>query len=71
MAAVFKRKQICPSNPDMLHGNQNNGPNSNIIGISSDSADRLKHTQRFRYFLMFLNNFIQNLNTIMNLKFTL
>ncbi|XP_065872367.1 protein NRT1/ PTR FAMILY 4.3 [Euphorbia lathyris] len=49
VAAIFKRKQICPSNPDMLHGNQNNGPNTNIVGISSDSAARLAHTQRFRF----------------------
>ncbi|WCJ18703.1 Major facilitator superfamily protein [Euphorbia peplus] len=53
VAAILKRKQICPSNPDMLHGNhyQSNGPNSNIIvAISnSDSAGSLPHTQRFRF----------------------
>ncbi|OAY39585.1 protein NRT1/ PTR FAMILY 4.3 [Manihot esculenta] len=44
VAAFSKRKQICPSNPDMLYGSQNN----NIVGISSDSG-RLVHTQRLRF----------------------
>ncbi|KDP42512.1 hypothetical protein JCGZ_00309 [Jatropha curcas] len=48
VAAILKRKQICPSNPEMLHGSQNNMPNNNIIGISSDSG-KLVHTQRFRF----------------------
>lgn len=41
VAAILKRKQICPSNPQMLHGlNQNNVPN--------DSGNVLL-TQRFRF----------------------
>ncbi|KAJ9174849.1 hypothetical protein P3X46_013450 [Hevea brasiliensis] len=49
VAAISKRKLICPSNPDMLNGSQNNNvPNNNMVGISSDSG-KLVHTQRFRF----------------------
>ncbi|KAF2320306.1 hypothetical protein GH714_027030 [Hevea brasiliensis] len=49
VAAISKRKQICPSNPDMLYGSQNNNvPNNSIVGISSDSG-KLVHTQRLRF----------------------
>ncbi|KAF2294069.1 hypothetical protein GH714_007242 [Hevea brasiliensis] len=49
VAAISKRKLICPSNPDMLNGSQNNNvPKNNMVGISSDSG-KLVHTQRFRF----------------------
>ncbi|XP_031277899.1 protein NRT1/ PTR FAMILY 4.3-like [Pistacia vera] len=43
VAAILKRKQICPSNPEMLHGSQNNltCDNSNNLG--------LLQTPRFRF----------------------
>ncbi|XP_048232150.1 protein NRT1/ PTR FAMILY 4.3 [Ricinus communis] len=48
VAAILKRKQVCPSSPDMLHESQNNVLNNNIVGLSSDSG-KLLHTQRFRF----------------------
>ncbi|XP_050210703.1 protein NRT1/ PTR FAMILY 4.3 [Mercurialis annua] len=48
VAAILKRKQVCPSNPDMLYGSQNHTLNNNIVALSSDSA-KLVHTQRFRF----------------------
>ncbi|KAG5229378.1 protein NRT1/ PTR FAMILY [Salix suchowensis] len=36
VAAMFKRKQICPPNPQMLHGSQNNVPSSGLVAPSSD-----------------------------------
>ncbi|KAJ6394965.1 hypothetical protein OIU77_024056 [Salix suchowensis] len=48
VAAMFKRKQICPPNPQMLHGSQNNVPSSGLVAPSSDPG-RLVLTQRFRF----------------------
>ncbi|KAL3597941.1 hypothetical protein D5086_009578 [Populus alba] len=47
VAAVFKRKQTCPANPQMLHGSQNSVPSNGLVDPSSDPC-RLVHTQRFR-----------------------
>ncbi|KAJ4846919.1 hypothetical protein Tsubulata_010317 [Turnera subulata] len=50
VAAILKRDQICPSNPEMLHGSHRNQQpnNNNIVPISSDSG-HLVHTPRFRF----------------------
>ncbi|CAI9101501.1 OLC1v1038839C2 [Oldenlandia corymbosa var. corymbosa] len=49
VAAFFKRKQVCPSDPKMLHGSHTKLPASiNIIPISENMGD-LHHTQRFRF----------------------
>ncbi|CAK7357207.1 unnamed protein product [Dovyalis caffra] len=48
VAAILKRKQICPSNPQMLHGGQNSALNNAIVAPSSNS-DGLAHTHRFRF----------------------
>ncbi|OVA19130.1 Proton-dependent oligopeptide transporter family [Macleaya cordata] len=45
VAAITKRKQVCPSNPEMLHGSLNH-PNS-IITSSPDND--LLHTEKFRF----------------------
>ncbi|KAK6915842.1 Proton-dependent oligopeptide transporter family [Dillenia turbinata] len=48
VAAFSKRKQVCPSNPHMLHGTQNNVPNTNSVK-DSDGTDNLLHTNKFRF----------------------
>ncbi|XWS11567.1 hypothetical protein CRYUN_Cryun37aG0009200 [Craigia yunnanensis] len=52
VAAILKRKQICPSNsnPQMVNGNQNRIPNSSASAshMHSESGNVL-HTQRFRF----------------------
>ncbi|KAK6940381.1 Proton-dependent oligopeptide transporter family [Dillenia turbinata] len=47
VAAITKRKQICPSGSEMLHGNQNNVPN-NIFSQPHYTA-HLRHTDKFRF----------------------
>jgi hypothetical protein len=47
VAAILKRKHICPSNPQMLHGSQNSVLDNGIVAPSADSGS-LAHTQRFR-----------------------
>ncbi|XP_021298215.1 protein NRT1/ PTR FAMILY 4.3 [Herrania umbratica] len=52
VAAILKRKQICPSNsnPQMLNGKQNGMPNrsASVSHLHSESGNVL-HTQRFRF----------------------
>ncbi|XWS18035.1 hypothetical protein CRYUN_Cryun32bG0007700 [Craigia yunnanensis] len=50
VAAILKRKQICPSNsnPQMVNGNQNRLPNSSASHLHSESGNVLL-TQRFRF----------------------
>ncbi|KAI5593085.1 hypothetical protein BDE02_04G195800 [Populus trichocarpa] len=48
VAAMFKRKQTYPANPQMLHGSQNSVPSNGLVDPSSDPC-RLVHTQRFRF----------------------
>ncbi|XP_057500975.1 protein NRT1/ PTR FAMILY 4.3-like [Actinidia eriantha] len=43
VAAILKRKQVCPSNPQMLHGSQSKVPNHHL------NAATLLHTDRFRF----------------------
>ncbi|KAB2623453.1 protein NRT1/ PTR FAMILY 4.3-like [Pyrus ussuriensis x Pyrus communis] len=47
VAAILKRKQVCPSNPQMLHGSQNNALNDNAT-FSTDAGSFL-HTEKFRF----------------------
>ncbi|GKV35126.1 hypothetical protein SLEP1_g43439 [Rubroshorea leprosula] len=47
VAAITKRKQICPSNIEMLHGSQNNVPN-HLLSASSNVTNLL-HTEKFRF----------------------
>lgn len=47
VAAFTKRKQICPSNAGMLHGNQNNVPN-HVLAMSPNISANLLHTEKFR-----------------------
>ncbi|PRQ19659.1 putative proton-dependent oligopeptide transporter family, major facilitator superfamily [Rosa chinensis] len=47
VAAILKRKQVCPSNPHLLHGSQNNVPNDNSA-FSSDVGPFL-HSEKFRF----------------------
>ncbi|KAK2987004.1 hypothetical protein RJ640_024902 [Escallonia rubra] len=47
VAATLKRKQVCPSNPQSLHGNHNNFPNSSAT--MSYNVGHLHNTQRFRF----------------------
>ncbi|XP_052204285.1 protein NRT1/ PTR FAMILY 4.3-like [Diospyros lotus] len=47
VAAILKRKQVCPSNPQVLHGSQSKVPYSHF-SVSS-SAGTLLHTERFRF----------------------
>ncbi|KAI4298903.1 hypothetical protein L6164_032416 [Bauhinia variegata] len=44
VAAILKRKQVCPSNPQMLHGSSQNN-----LGLSTDSVGGLQHTDKFRF----------------------
>ncbi|KAF5479347.1 hypothetical protein F2P56_000179 [Juglans regia] len=48
VAAFTKRKQICPSNTGMLHGNQNNVPN-HVLAMSPNISANLLHTEKFRF----------------------
>ncbi|PRQ22366.1 putative proton-dependent oligopeptide transporter family, major facilitator superfamily [Rosa chinensis] len=48
VAAFTKRKQICPSNTEMLHGNQNNVPNHLFVTMSPN-VTTLLHTEKFRF----------------------
>lgn len=48
VAAILKRKQTCPSNPQMLHGSQNSVLDNGIVAPSADSGS-LAHTERFRF----------------------
>ncbi|EXB80405.1 putative peptide/nitrate transporter [Morus notabilis] len=49
VAAILKRKQVCPSNPQMLNGSQNNNfVNGTTAALSSDPGNLL-HTQKFRF----------------------
>ncbi|KAL3515770.1 hypothetical protein ACH5RR_022672 [Cinchona calisaya] len=45
VAATLKRKQVCPSDPKMLHGSHPKLPSSNI----SENSGDLHHTNRFRF----------------------
>lgn len=47
VAAITKRKQICPSNTDMLHGNKINESNDQIASAAESS--NLRHTEKFRF----------------------
>ncbi|KAK9286311.1 hypothetical protein L1049_014701 [Liquidambar formosana] len=47
VAAILKRKQVCPSNPQILHGSQNSGLSSNVT--TSSDVGNLLHTERFRF----------------------
>ncbi|KAL5786939.1 hypothetical protein ACOSP7_003888 [Xanthoceras sorbifolium] len=48
VAAFLKRKQISPSNPQMLHGSQNYVPTNNTVALPSNSGN-LVPTDRFRF----------------------
>nr|XP_027113309.1 protein NRT1/ PTR FAMILY 4.3 [Coffea arabica] len=49
VAATLKRKQVCPSDPRLLHGSHYPKlPSSNNITISENTGD-LHHTERFRF----------------------
>ncbi|KZV43715.1 proton-dependent oligopeptide transport family protein [Dorcoceras hygrometricum] len=48
VAATLKRKQICPSDPIMLHGNHSKELTNGDIPISENSGN-LHPTQRFRF----------------------
>ncbi|XP_059292518.1 protein NRT1/ PTR FAMILY 4.4-like [Lycium ferocissimum] len=48
VAAITKRKQICPSNLDMLHGSQCIVPQHALSGMSSKGGT-LIHTDKFRF----------------------
>ncbi|KAM7478701.1 hypothetical protein LguiA_026914 [Lonicera macranthoides] len=47
VAAFLKRKLVCPSNEQMLNGNQNKMGNGN--GTTSNDLGHLPNTQRFRF----------------------
>ncbi|KAL5714675.1 hypothetical protein ACHQM5_016604 [Ranunculus cassubicifolius] len=47
VAAIAKRKQTYPSNPNMLHGNHN--LTNRIVTSSSNNAGSLVHTEKFRF----------------------
>ncbi|KAM6563328.1 hypothetical protein CsatB_023326 [Cannabis sativa] len=48
VAAIVKRNQAYPSNPQMLHGIHNMNYNNNV-GFSSDADTLFPHTQKFRF----------------------
>ncbi|KAK3037752.1 hypothetical protein RJ639_031123 [Escallonia herrerae] len=48
VAATLKRKLVCPSNPQSLHGNQVNILNSSAT-LSYNNVGHHHHTQRFRF----------------------
>ncbi|KAK9928837.1 hypothetical protein M0R45_025957 [Rubus argutus] len=45
VAAILKRKQVCPSNPHLLYGSQNNVPNDN----SAFDIVHFLHSEKFRF----------------------
>ncbi|KAJ6797307.1 protein NRT1/ PTR FAMILY 4.3-like [Iris pallida] len=46
VAAISKRKQVCPSNPELLHQNHNYG----VTGLEpSSNVGNLLHTDKFRF----------------------
>ncbi|TYJ24372.1 hypothetical protein E1A91_A08G255600v1 [Gossypium mustelinum] len=47
VAAITKRKQICPSNVEMLNVSRNNGPNR--IFDTSFNTENLLHTNKFKF----------------------
>ncbi|KAK9271164.1 hypothetical protein L1049_026753 [Liquidambar formosana] len=47
VAAITKRKQICPSNADMLHGSHNSVPGH--VFATSSNVSNLLHTEKFRF----------------------
>lgn len=47
VAAFSKRKQVCPSNRQTLHGSQSNAPNNHVT-LSSDTGSLL-HNEKFRF----------------------
>ncbi|OMO77619.1 Proton-dependent oligopeptide transporter family [Corchorus olitorius] len=47
VAAITKRKQICPSNLELLHGSQNNVPNQ--VPSMSANVSNLVHTEKLRF----------------------
>uniref|UniRef100_A0A7N0U9K9 Uncharacterized protein n=1 Tax=Kalanchoe fedtschenkoi TaxID=63787 RepID=A0A7N0U9K9_KALFE len=49
IAAIFKRKQICPPNSGMLHGSHNDMTRSNIVASSPSATSNLLHTEKFRF----------------------
>ncbi|XP_073147366.1 protein NRT1/ PTR FAMILY 4.3-like [Henckelia pumila] len=49
VAATLKRKQICPSDPMMLHGNHSKELTNGDIPISENIIGNLHLTQRFRF----------------------
>ncbi|XP_058097542.1 protein NRT1/ PTR FAMILY 4.4-like [Magnolia sinica] len=51
VAAITKRKQVCPSNAQMLHGSRNNAANRVFAsGIDSSShGGNLLHNEKFRF----------------------
>ncbi|XP_077251458.1 major facilitator superfamily protein [Tasmannia lanceolata] len=51
VAAISKRKQVCPSNSEMLHGSRNSVPNHIVAhGVDpSSNARDLIHTEKFRF----------------------
>ncbi|KAH9781929.1 protein NRT1/ PTR FAMILY 4.4 [Citrus sinensis] len=48
VAAITKRKQICPSNTYILHGSQNNIATNRVLAISPNNRNLL-HTEKFRF----------------------
>ncbi|XP_073063924.1 protein NRT1/ PTR FAMILY 4.3-like [Primulina eburnea] len=49
VAATLKRKQMCPSDPMMLHGNHSKELTNGDIPISENNNGNLHLTQRFRF----------------------
>ncbi|XP_028087939.1 protein NRT1/ PTR FAMILY 4.4-like [Camellia sinensis] len=47
VAAITKRKQICPSSPEMLHGSQN--IDRGCVSDTSPNLINLLHTKKFRF----------------------
>ncbi|XP_042493677.1 protein NRT1/ PTR FAMILY 4.3-like [Macadamia integrifolia] len=47
VAAFSKRKHICPSNSEMLHGSQTNVVNSRVSAVNN--SRNLRHTDKFRF----------------------
>ncbi|XP_061350015.1 protein NRT1/ PTR FAMILY 4.4-like [Gastrolobium bilobum] len=47
VAAITKRKQICPSNTEKLHGSQNSRPNH--VSATSTKINSFLHSKRFRF----------------------
>uniref|UniRef100_A0A1D1Z4X8 Putative peptide/nitrate transporter At1g33440 n=1 Tax=Anthurium amnicola TaxID=1678845 RepID=A0A1D1Z4X8_9ARAE len=55
VAAITKRKQVCPSNAETLHGSHSHGARHNAMGAagfdpsSVNAAGQLLHTHKFRF----------------------